>query len=165
MQHKNPSHPIGSSWQVSAHAGDAFQWFTKRMSWHSWASYVMLDVWGCGKMFFFFSRLGTWNLMLQSLHTGSDLRNISSVWDTIDIYIYIDIWYTYHIDMCAVSEDIFRYLQFKVSKLFVHNLHQVYWHVLFGEKDELPTRAENAALNLWQIILLQGMKWLGRLKS
>jgi len=67
--------------------------------------------------------------------------------------------------MCAVSEDIFRYLQFKVSKLFVHNLHQVYWHVLFGEKDELPTRAENAALNLWQIILLQGMKWLGRLKS
>lgn len=57
MQHKNPSHPIGSSWQVSAHAGDAFQWFTKRMSWHSWASYVMLDVWGCGKMFFFFQQI------------------------------------------------------------------------------------------------------------
>ena len=32
-----------------------------------------------GRCFFFFSRLGTWNLMLQSLHTGSDLRNISSV--------------------------------------------------------------------------------------
>eukprot|EP00434_Breviolum_minutum_P018190 symbB.v1.2.016047.t2/scaffold1212.1/size131235/13 len=26
---------------------------------------------------------------------------------------------------------------------------EVYWHVLFGEKDELPTRAENAALQLF----------------
>lgn len=107
MQHKNPSHPIGSSWQVSAHAGDAFQWFTKRMSWHSWASYVMLDVWGCGKMFFFFSRLWTWNLMLQSLHTGSDLRNISSVWDTIDIYIYRYMIYISYWYVCCI----WRYLQ------------------------------------------------------
>ena len=67
---------------------------------------------------------------------------------------------------CAdVSSDIFRYLQIKVRELFVHKLHQVYWHVLFGEKDELPTRAENAALNLWQDILLRGMKWLGGLTS
>ena len=165
MQHKNPSHPIGSSWQVSAHAGDAFQWFTKRMSWHSWASYVMLDVWGCGKMFFFFFQ------QIRNLELDVAIvayrKWFAEHFKCMRYYrhIYIDIWYTYHIDMCAVSEDIFRYLQFKVSKLFVHNLHQVYWHVLFGEKDELPTRAENAALNLWQIILLQGMKWLGRLKS
>ena len=71
--------------------------------------------WGCGKMFFF--------QQIRNLELDVAIvayrKWFAEHFECMRYYrhIYIDIWYTYHIDMCAVSEDIFRYLQFKVSKL------------------------------------------------